>query len=456
MGQKQESALTVVPTSQEERKEVHAAGAVTTRFSLECILGHSLCLSCWTAPGRLRPWPGRTTNDGRSFGTAQADCPTYWLENLAAANLRREKLAGRFRFIWEFLEHGSTSYFRPEAPYLTTQAGRAYDYMCQRCGDTMRLVRNLLCEVEWKLLAVFPNWLWKSYGYRVVTPTEQAAYNLTTHLNPDIVLFGRIKEKALKDIGESAEFLDASDENLTPRDIWTCHHRSLDKLEDFENRLIELEGQETTAIIATVLPNACAFYYLMSEYSKGASTCDSSMLHIQLANKGAFQVATLAREAVTWHFKFEDVVLVTLDIVSLARSPCQGVHQTRSTRSLVVHRAAELRPPRRRLAPRVLVQQARRPAIYEPEDFHRPRQSDGMLESRRKQPSSSRVCLSVDGHLRHRLRHLSTQGLDHRNGTQALHRVSAPEVYRPWPEPRCGPQSHWPVCSLGQVPRRKQ
>ena len=242
-----------------------------------------------------------------------------------------KQLAGHVASIWSSLEHGLTPYFRTEAPYLTTQAGRAHDYMNQRGGEALRLARDLLGKAEWKVLATFPDWLWKTYGNRVATPTERAAYNLMTHLDPEIVPFGCIKEIARKNIGESAEFLEASDKTLlTPRDIWTRLLRSLDELEDFENRLIELEGRETTAIIASGLPNACAAYYLMSEYSKGATTCDSSMLHIQLANRGALQVATLAREAVTWHFGFENVVLVALDFGNLARSPSQGVHQPRS------------------------------------------------------------------------------------------------------------------------------
>ena len=157
------------------------------------------------------------------------------------------------------------------------------------------------------------------------------------HLDPEIVPFGRIKEKARKDICECAEFLEASDENLlTPRDIWMRLLRSLDGLENFEKRLIKLEGRDTTAIITAKLLNACAFYYLMSEYAKGATVCDSSILHIQLANKRALQVATIARIAATWHFGFEDVLLA-FDIGNLARSHLQGTRQTRDLLELQLY-----------------------------------------------------------------------------------------------------------------------
>ena len=96
--------------------------------------------------------------------------------------------------------------------------------------------------------------------------------------------------------------------------------RSLDGLEDFEKRLIEFEGQDTIAIITAGLPNACAVYYLMSEYARNATGCDSSIFHIKLANKGALQAAILARETATLNFGFEDVVLLALDIGNLARS----------------------------------------------------------------------------------------------------------------------------------------
>ena len=37
--------------------------------------------------------------------------------------------------------------------------------MCQRGGDVLRLTRNLLGEAEWKVLATFQEWLWKTYGH---------------------------------------------------------------------------------------------------------------------------------------------------------------------------------------------------------------------------------------------------------------------------------------------------
>ena len=66
-----------------------------------------------------------------------------------------KQLAGRVGSIWSFLEHGSTRYFRPEAPYHTTKAGRAYGYINQRGGEALRLARDLLGKAEWKVLATF-------------------------------------------------------------------------------------------------------------------------------------------------------------------------------------------------------------------------------------------------------------------------------------------------------------
>lgn len=158
------------------------------------------------------------------------------------------------------------------------------------------------------------------------------------HLDPEIVLLGWIKEKARKDIAESTEFLEASEANLLiPCVIWTRLLRSLDGFKDFDKRLFELEGRETTAIIAFGQPKACALYFLISEYAKEATTRNSSILHIQLANNGMLRVAALAREAVTWHFGFEDVVHVALDISSLVRSSHIGMRQPRDLPELQLY-----------------------------------------------------------------------------------------------------------------------
>ena len=47
-----------------------------------------------------------------------------------------------------------------------------------------------------------------------------------------------------KDIGESAEWLDASEINmLTPMNIWVRWYREVDELEEFNTNLHPLEGR---------------------------------------------------------------------------------------------------------------------------------------------------------------------------------------------------------------------
>ena len=54
-------------------------------------------------------------------------------------------------------------------------------------------------------------------------------YNLMQHLPRKIIPINRLKEKARKDIGETAEWFEESYENiLTPCDIWTRILRELD------------------------------------------------------------------------------------------------------------------------------------------------------------------------------------------------------------------------------------
>ena len=86
-------------------------------------------------------------------------------------------LQGRVRGIWESLDHGLSAYFSPEAPSIFNQANRAFDFVNDRGGEVLRLARLLLGEVEWKILAIFPERLWKTFGSRVTAPTERAGYN---------------------------------------------------------------------------------------------------------------------------------------------------------------------------------------------------------------------------------------------------------------------------------------
>lgn len=77
----------------------------------------------------------------------------------------------------------------------------------------------------------------------------------------DVVFFERLIEKARKDIGENIDFLESFTVTLfTPLDIWTRHLRELDGLDDFDRRLLELDGRGPTEIVTAGLPNACTIY----------------------------------------------------------------------------------------------------------------------------------------------------------------------------------------------------
>ena len=92
------------------------------------------------------------------------------------------------------------------------------------------------------------------------------------------------------------EWLEDSDEHrLIPRDIWTRMLRGLSGLDDYERRLLELEGRGPTAIVTSGLPNACAIHKLFTAYAIGSTGIGSTTHLNQLARNGTLKLASLAR-----------------------------------------------------------------------------------------------------------------------------------------------------------------
>ena len=207
-------------------------------------------------------------------------------------------------------------------------AKNAYNYLQAHGGDLLRDVRSMFAEVEWKVLADFPGALFKTSGIRISTSAERSAYNLLNNIPEDVVLVERLKEKAGKDIFECTDFLEAGpDTLLTPRNIWTRLLRELDGLYDFERIILELEGRGPTAIVTTGLPNACAVFKLINEYLQAAAGRSGRIRHIKLAGGGMLKLAALARQAVTWHLGFENLVFIALNIENQGRSAMLGEKQ---------------------------------------------------------------------------------------------------------------------------------
>ena len=74
-----------------------------------------------------------------------------------------------------------------------------------------------------------------------------------SHIEPlELIPTARLKEKASKMIGETAEWLDASDDNrVTVYSIWKARLlRELDGLQGFDASLMRIEGEDPTAIEA--------------------------------------------------------------------------------------------------------------------------------------------------------------------------------------------------------------
>ena len=239
---------------------------------------------------------------------------------------KASQLSGRVDAIWTDLDHGIFELFVEAFAPIKTRWDAIHGHLMKI--DAAR-TRRFLSEIQWKLFANFPRNLWKCYGLRLANPEEKAAYNLMAHLPRDVVPIKRLTDKARKEIGESADYLDASDENtLLPRDIWSRLIRELDGLEDFEHRLLALEGRSVTAIVCSGLPNACAVYKLLNEYAKEAAGEAGEMHSIELSNGGTLLLARLAQDVVSWHFGVEELVTEALDLDSIGRSARVGTHQT--------------------------------------------------------------------------------------------------------------------------------
>ena len=95
--------------------------------------------------------------------------------------------------------------------------------------------------------------------------------------------------------------------------------RELYGLDDIEQRLLKLEGPRFTEIVTTRLPNYCAVFKLINEYLQTAAGRSGRIRQIEYADSGMLKLAGLARQAVTWHFGFEDLVLIALDIENQGR-----------------------------------------------------------------------------------------------------------------------------------------
>ena len=159
----------------------------------------------------------------------------------------------------------------------------------------------------------------------MATSDERATFNFLASLPRELVSKEKLREKARKEIGESTEWLESYGHNyLQPRDIWMRLIRDLDGLDDFDRRIVALEGRERTAIICQRLPNACAVYKLMRDYSEEACGWMANLSRIELADDGTLKLAILARGLMSWHFGLEDLVVEAFDMDCVSRSAKVG------------------------------------------------------------------------------------------------------------------------------------
>ena len=112
----------------------------------------------------------------------------------------------------------------------------------------------------------------------------------------DIMPFKRLNEKVRKNIGESTECFEASDDNrLEPGDIWRRIMRNLEVLGCINKALNQLEGQKLTVIVAGGLSNACAVLRLMYYNAHGATVRSSDLRLLELYDTRTLRLARLSR-----------------------------------------------------------------------------------------------------------------------------------------------------------------
>ena len=188
-------------------------------------------------------------------------------------------------------------------------------------------LQDFLKRAAWRLVAAFDGDLLKTYGPRFATPEVKAAFNLMSHIEPsELIPTARLKEKASKMIGETAEWLDASDDNrVTVYSIWKARLlRELDGLQGFDASLMRIEGEDPTAIDTHNLPNACAFFDLINDYSRPATDRVGRIAFIELTSRGQLCLSALAHDFSNLSSRTGGPRGLALDVDREGRSPREG------------------------------------------------------------------------------------------------------------------------------------
>ena len=235
-----------------------------------------------------------------------------------AANLSAA-LAG----IYTDVQPTGQDYFENAAGAVKRRWSDAYAFL--KKVDYAR-TQAFMAEVQWRVVVHFHERIWKTFGIRLAEPNERATFNFLATFPRELVPYDRLYEKARKDIGETAQFLeDCAENRLVPRDIWMRIVSELDGLDGFNRSLIALEGRERTAIVASGLSNAFAIFKLLDEFGVRSTRWNASICHVDFADGGTLKLAKMAYEVLSWHFGLEDLVVVALDMGAKARCAREGV-----------------------------------------------------------------------------------------------------------------------------------
>ena len=65
-------------------------------------------------------------------------------------------------------------------------------------------------------------------------------------------------------------------------------------------------------------------FYLLNEYAHEATGVYGKILHMELADLGTLQTARLAHDLLGWHFGYEELVVVAMDLDNVGRAAFAG------------------------------------------------------------------------------------------------------------------------------------
>lgn len=135
--------------------------------------------------------------------------------------------------------------------------------------------------------------------------------------------------RARRLIGETTSFLLCPGNQLLLQDLWKRFTFTAAGVNTLSATLRPIKGRSSTVVIARGIPNACTIATLISKYAGSvadAPQVPTLWLHADLAARGMYSVAKLAKEYGSWVFNIEDAIIISMDVAMRCRAGISGEH----------------------------------------------------------------------------------------------------------------------------------